>query len=118
MRRFTKVILIAAVLLSAPASGASQSELTLFVSMFTMATEAERHCPNVVINEGFFIRLGEVNHVSAKDDAAEKEEFAISKPAIERVILEQGAAKWCETVMRLYGPNGTLLKGAILDTAR
>ena len=118
MQRFTKAILIASVLFSAPARGASDAELTLFVATFTMAEEAELHCQNIAINEGFFILFTQINHVSDKDLEAEKREFAISKPAIERVILEHGAPEWCQTVIWFYGPNGTLLKGALLDTTK
>jgi hypothetical protein len=112
MKKLFQIALLmgAACLLSNQSFAANESELAAYVSIFSMAQEAEKNCPNTYASDAAILILKEANHVTEKDDRALKAETNKSRAAIQRQIAEDGATKWCKTTLERYGPKGSVQK--------
>ncbi len=111
MKKLSRIaLLMGAACLSNLSFAANETELTAYVSIFSMAQEAEKNCPNTYASDAAILILKEANHVTEKDDRALKAETNKSRAAIQRQIAEDGAAKWCKTTLERYGPKGSVQK--------
>jgi hypothetical protein len=112
MKRFFQIALLigGATCLSDRAYCASETELAVYASIYAMAQEAEKNCPKTYASDAAILILKEENHVTDKDNRALKAQLTKLNAEIERQIKEEGATKWCKTIIQQYGPNGSVQK--------
>ena len=103
-------LLIGTACLNDRAFAANESELTAYASILSMTQEAEKNCPNTYASDAAILILKEAKHITEKDDRALKTETNKSRSAIQRQIAEDGATKWCKTILERYGPKGNVQK--------
>lgn len=112
------LVLIAATAGDEPQSAPPLShadEIKIFASTLTIAKTASDMCADIKVDMAYLGALRTRMHMTDDDSATFALESKTYVAALSRGLSEAPSRQaWCDAVYRLYGPEGTMIRGLML----